>query len=460
MHRIGGNGFCGTSRTTLLKILGAPRAFARRRHQVPVRGRPDEADGARRRPRGGGRRHQFAHPRGVRGQVQAEHRAAAQSLRLDGLDQAARRLQLLSSARPSTASSSRTAISTSPAARPGSSRPIPRRSSAPASPRSTRRAPPRFMEEVFAEELDGHKLITNRSIWRNFPTIRCERWTARQHRADRRRQGDRAFLDRLGHQARDGGRDRALRGVPRDRRPRRARPRWRASKRSAATRWRSTQHSADVSLVWFEHVKRFWDMDPTRFAFGLMTRSQRHHLRQPRAARAGVRRARPTRWWRARCRRRASPADVAAAGRADVPAVPAARHDAAQPRGGVADVPVLGAIDGLPGDWHMVHYGSRAIGGAGLMFTEMTCVAADARITHGCTGMYNDAQEAAWKRIVDFVHAQFGGEDLPAARPRRPQGRDQADVGGHGPAAAGRRLADRLGLAAALLSRTARCRAR
>jgi anthraniloyl-CoA monooxygenase len=63
------------------------------------------------------------------------------------------------------------------------------------------------------------------------------------------------------------------------------------------------------------------------------------------------------------------------------------------------------AQDGLPTDWHMVHYGSRAIGGAGLMFTEMTCVAADARITHGCTGLYNDAQEAAWKRIVDFVHA-------------------------------------------------------
>ena len=63
------------------------------------------------------------------------------------------------------------------------------------------------------------------------------------------------------------------------------------------------------------------------------------------------------------------------------------------------------ATDGLPGDWHMVHYGSRAIGGAGLMFTEMTYVSSDARITYGCTGMYNDAQETAWKRIVDFVHA-------------------------------------------------------
>src|SRR6185436_19135205 len=63
------------------------------------------------------------------------------------------------------------------------------------------------------------------------------------------------------------------------------------------------------------------------------------------------------------------------------------------------------AVEGMPTDWHMVHYGSRAIGGAGLMFTEMTCVADDARITPGCTGLWNDAQEAAWKRIADFVHA-------------------------------------------------------
>src|SRR6185436_6449648 len=62
------------------------------------------------------------------------------------------------------------------------------------------------------------------------------------------------------------------------------------------------------------------------------------------------------------------------------------------------------AKDGLPADWHMVHYGSRAIGGAGLMFTEMTDVSELARISPGCTGMYNDAQEAAWTRIVDFVH--------------------------------------------------------
>jgi anthraniloyl-CoA monooxygenase len=63
------------------------------------------------------------------------------------------------------------------------------------------------------------------------------------------------------------------------------------------------------------------------------------------------------------------------------------------------------AEDGVPGDWHFVHYGSRAMGGAGLMFTEMTCIAPDARITPGCAGLWNDEQEAAWRRIVDFAHA-------------------------------------------------------
>ena len=60
--------------------------------------------------------------------------------------------------------------------------------------------------------------------------------------------------------------------------------------------------------------------------------------------------------------------------------------------------------DGIPNDWHMVHYGARAVGGAGLMFTEMTDVSKDARITPGCASLYDDAQEQAWKRIVDFVH--------------------------------------------------------
>jgi anthraniloyl-CoA monooxygenase len=63
------------------------------------------------------------------------------------------------------------------------------------------------------------------------------------------------------------------------------------------------------------------------------------------------------------------------------------------------------AVDGVPGDYHLVHLGARAMGGAGLVFAEMTCTSPDARITPGCPGLWTDAQGAAWKRIVDWVHA-------------------------------------------------------
>jgi anthraniloyl-CoA monooxygenase len=62
------------------------------------------------------------------------------------------------------------------------------------------------------------------------------------------------------------------------------------------------------------------------------------------------------------------------------------------------------AVDGMPNDWHLMHYGSRAVGGAGLLVTEMTCTAPDARITPGCTGLWNEAQREGWRRVVDFVH--------------------------------------------------------
>jgi len=64
------------------------------------------------------------------------------------------------------------------------------------------------------------------------------------------------------------------------------------------------------------------------------------------------------------------------------------------------------AIEGSPTDWHFSHYTSRALGGAGLVFTEMTCVSPEGRITLGCTGMYTDEHEAAWRRIVDFIHQE------------------------------------------------------
>jgi anthraniloyl-CoA monooxygenase len=165
-----------------------------------------------------------------------------------------------------------------------------------------------------------------------------------------------------------------------------------------------TQHSADVSLVWFEHVNRFWNMDPTRFAFGLMTRSKaitydNLALRAPEFVNEVD---------------RVVARDVRVLGFPAETAKPLApmfqpfrlRGLTLENRIVVSPMCQYSAQDGLPNDWHLVHYGSRAIGGAGLMFTEMTDVSKDARISPGCAGIYEDAHEAAWKRIVDFVHAQ------------------------------------------------------
>ena len=119
----------------------------------------------------------------------------------------------------------------------------------------------------------------------------------------------------------------------------------------------------------------------------------------------------------------------------------------------VSPMCMYSANEGVPGDFHLVHYGSRAIGGAGLIFTEMTCVGRDARITPGCTGLVERRAAGGVDADRRFRPRQFRRQNLPAARPCRPQGRDQADVGGHGPAAGAGRLGYRVGVADPLLPR-------
>jgi anthraniloyl-CoA monooxygenase len=261
----------------------------------------------------------------------------------------------------------------------------------------------RFVEGVFAEELQGHKLIINRSVWRNFPTIRCERWVADNMVLIGDAKATAHFSIGSGTKLAmedgialyeafraTGGRD-----------VKAALAHFEKSRREEVEK---TQHSGDVSLVWFEHVDRFWNMDPTRFAFGLMTRSKaitydNLAMRAPEfVAQADQVVARDT-------RALGFEADT------DKPLAPMfqpfrLRNMTLENRVVVSPMCQYSAQDGMPADWHLVHYGSRAIGGAGLMFTEMTDVSKDARISLGCAGMYNDAHEAAWKRIVDFVHAQ------------------------------------------------------
>ena len=163
-----------------------------------------------------------------------------------------------------------------------------------------------------------------------------------------------------------------------------------------------TQHAANVSLVWFEHVARFWDFDPVQFSFGVMTRAKaitydNLRLRAPEFV------AEVDRTFARQARAHDPTVDV------ENPVVPMfqpfrLRDMRLENRVVVSPMDMYCAVDGVPGDWHLAHYGTRAIGGAGLVFTEMTCVSPEARITLGCTGLWNDEQERAWKRIVDFVH--------------------------------------------------------
>jgi anthraniloyl-CoA monooxygenase len=260
----------------------------------------------------------------------------------------------------------------------------------------------RFLERVFAEELNGHRLITNKSIWRNFPTIRCQRWTAGNvviigdakatahfsiGSGTKLAMEDAIALHRAFGET--GGRD-----------VKAALALFESQRRDEVEK---TQHSADVSLVWFEHVKRFWNMDPTRFAFGLMTRSKaitydNLALRAPEfVAQVDQAVARETR-----------ALGFDATTNQPVPAMFQPfrlRGITVANRVVVSPMCQYSAVDGMPNDWHLVHLGSRAVGGAGLVFTEMTDVSEEARISPGCAGLYNDAQEAAWRRIVDFVHA-------------------------------------------------------
>jgi anthraniloyl-CoA monooxygenase len=165
------------------------------------------------------------------------------------------------------------------------------------------------------------------------------------------------------------------------------------------------QNAARNSMEWFEHVNRYIALEPEQFTYSLLTRSQRvthENLR----LRDGAYVAGVERWFASRTEGRASarPDD-------DGPVPPmftpfTLRGLTLTNRVVVAPMDMYCAEDGTPGEFHLVHLGTRAIGGAGLVMTEMTCVSREGRITLGCTGLYTPAHVVAWRRIVDFVHRE------------------------------------------------------
>jgi anthraniloyl-CoA monooxygenase len=256
------------------------------------------------------------------------------------------------------------------------------------------------MAEMFGWFLDGHQLLTNRSMWRNFPMIRSQRWVKDNMVLLGDAKATAHFS--IGSGTKLAMEDAIALAEAMERTPTiaAALQQYEHGRREEVEK---TQHAADVSLVWFEHVDRFWEFDPVQFAFGVMTRSKaitydNLNLRAP-AFVTEVDKA-----FAKQVRDKGLDVDV------EKPLAPMfqpmrLRGMEIKNRAVVSPMCMYSAEEGMPTDFHLVHYGSRAIGGAGLIFTEMICVGRDARITPGCAGLWNDEQEAAWKRIVDFVHA-------------------------------------------------------
>jgi len=266
-----------------------------------------------------------------------------------------------------------------------------------------------FCERLFAKHLDGHGLMSNASHlrgsaqWIKFPRVLCQNWVHHNGRAPVVLMGDAAHT---AHFSVGSGTKLALEDAIElsrciGRSPDDLGEALRDYQAVRSVEVLRIQNAARNSTEWFEHVDRYVGLPPEQFAYSLLTRSQRishENLRRRDkgyveayedwlAARAGVRRA-PT--------------------QAPIPPMFTpftARGVTLKNRVVVSPMAQYSCGDGLPADYHLVHLGARAMGGAGLVVAEMTCVSPDARITPGCPGLWNAAQRDAWKRIVDFVHA-------------------------------------------------------
>ena len=254
-----------------------------------------------------------------------------------------------------------------------------------------------FCEELFGKYLGGHRLMSNARhlrgcAWLNFNRVLCERW----HDGNLVLIGDAAHTAHFGigsgtklamedamslvaqvATARDVGA--GLEG-------------YHAERNLEALK---LQSAARNRMEWFENVARYTHLEPQQFAYSLLTASQRigHanlRLRDPEyvdaverdlARRSGLTEPRPPMFL---------PLEIGSMQLVN--------------RVVVSPMAQYLAQDGMPGDWHLMHYGARAAGGAGLIVTEMTCVAPDARISPGCTGLWSASHRDAWRRIVDFVH--------------------------------------------------------
>jgi anthraniloyl-CoA monooxygenase len=256
-------------------------------------------------------------------------------------------------------------------------------------------------EQLFAKYLDGHKLQSNAAhlvgsaAWLNFRRIKCERWSS----------GNVILLGDAAHTAHfsiGSGTKLALEDAIKLaqvlNRPglslEAAMDEYVAERNLEVLK---LQNSARNSTEWFETLHRYLHFEPLQFAYSLLTRSQRISHENLRL--------RDREWLETVERWFWEKAGVPGKSAAPMFAPLKLRDMRVENRITVSPMAMYSAEDGTPNDFHFVHLGERALGGAGLVFTEMTCVSPEGRISPGCTGMWNADHVAAWKRIVDFVHA-------------------------------------------------------
>jgi anthraniloyl-CoA monooxygenase len=257
------------------------------------------------------------------------------------------------------------------------------------------------LAEIYAEELEGHAFITNRSTWRQFPEVRNKRWVHENIVLIGDAQHTAHFSIGSGTKLAMESSIALFEAFREEFKSPQDVPKVLASfEKNRRDPVEITQHAAAVSLGWFEGMSDHWGQSPEQFAFGLMSRSKQITYDNLALRDEGF--VRQCKQWFA-----SQVADAGFSLPAGAPPMFATFKlcdmELAN-RVVVSPMAQYCAQDGMPDNWHLVHYGHLATGGAGLVYTEMTCPAADARITPGCTGIWNRAQADAWAGIVSFVH--------------------------------------------------------
>lgn len=276
-----------------------------------------------------------------------------------------------------------------------------------------------FCEKLFAKDLEGSKLLSNAShlrgsaIWIKFPRVINENWIHWNELSGKKYPtillGDSAHT---AHFSIGSGTKLAMEDAIELARSFESVEKKEMSVEQALDQYQATrsievlkiQSAARNAMEWFENVARYTGMDPEQFNYSLLTRSQRighENLRlRDKEYLEGY-----ERWFAERAFKLAGV--PLPKGGSQIPPMftPLKVRDIVlKNRIVVSPMAQYSSEDGVAGDYHLVHLGARAMGGAGLVFTEMTCVSDDARITPGCPGMYTPEHTLAWKRIVDFVH--------------------------------------------------------